>query len=259
MSVDARLAAPGLVRMLPVVVGGFLLLTPLLAGGARLEPPASISSGGDIVAGYHTRLQSPESVLKAMDSGCAPRAPQELNALVHRSMAHGPSPRLRFLDNWLAWLVGLAWEDARTTQDPRRLAAKGVGLCSDAVLVLIELAARAGLDVEMVDLRGHVVARTEWEGTTWILDPDLGVAFVGDLDRMRVKALDGSLDAALRDRGHGDRIVTAYVDCALRAPSGTVVPSGLLSPRLALAERLLSYAGTALALALTLTPLLRRA
>lgn len=242
MSGGVTKARPGAGRGLCVLTGGALLLWTALIPDRALHPPGPANAETPPVEGYHTRLQSTRRVQAALRGHTEATAPRKLNALVHRSMAHGPSPQLRASDNWLAWTIGLAWGDARMTQDPRRLASMGVGLCSDAAIVLGELAIQAGLEYEIFDLRGHVVGQVRVNGTAWILDPDYGIAFEGGLARMEEDARDGSLAARLRDLGHGETPVDAYVALALTATSANLVPGRRLSPRLAHLEHLLDIA-----------------
>lgn len=227
------------VRRLCALAGLSSLLWNFLPPTGPVAVPKHADAAG--VAGYHTRLEGPQELLAVLAGrGTCPRSLEGLNDLVYRAVAHGPSPLVRPTDNWFAWMLGLGWSDAWVTQNPRRLARMGVGLCSDAVIILREVLGRSGYSSEMLDLHGHVVCRVRLPEGIWILDPDFGLVFDGDLDQFTEAAAQGATGHRLRDLGHGARRIDAYREIASRATNASVVTEGVLNPRLARLEGLLN-------------------
>jgi len=246
-----------------LILGMGLLTLSFAPGSTALDAPGpargDAGSTRPWVQGYHTRTAPVDRLLEALEGARGTDTPVTLNALVHESMAHGPSPRLLLTDNWLAWLLGALWSDARTTQDPVRLAGKGVGLCSDTVIVLGELANAAGFEFAMVDLQGHVVGQSKSAFGSWILDPSYGVCVEGGIRQFVGAAEDGTLEEILRGQGHDEQTVQAYLKIARRAETGAVTrPMGVLSPRLARVESTLAALSWVLPLALIFMALLPR-
>lgn len=211
------------------------------------------------IAGYEEALRPPSELLAALrtgdvDSGQSPAELHSgqrrrrffgdevdaLNSLVFESLAHGPSRPITFSQNWLAWGLGLMFEDLRRTQMPERVVRGGQGLCHDAVAVLIQLAHRHGLEARMIDLDGHVLALFEKGVHRWVADPDYGFIFSGTLERL--SQAEGRREAreAVRDAGHGPRHQDTYVAALATSAHHRIVPGARLSPRLALVEHVLN-------------------
>ncbi len=65
--------------------------------------------------------------------------------------------------------------------DYKKAAERGVGLCSQHVVVLESVLAREGMEANVVVLGGHVVARVEADGAWIMADPDYGVIVPEDI------------------------------------------------------------------------------
>jgi hypothetical protein len=189
------------------------------------------------LAGYDYRAAPGGSSLAA---DARERTLEEWNRIAFESLAHGDPPPLTIRQSWLAWCLGGIWPDLRLTQDAERLLAGGRGLCSDAVIVLAALCARSDFRIEMIDLRGHVVAEARRGDETWIADPDLGVVFERTLAALA--APDGAAEAraALLAAGHPEGRVEAALAALTSTADNRVVPRGVLNPRLARAERVIA-------------------
>ena len=153
------------------------------------------------------------------------------------ALEHGPPPPVRIQENWLLWLGGCAAPDLRVPQGPRRLAAGGRGLCSDAVILLVALARRAGLEAHMFDLQGHVVAELRVQGSAWVADPDLGLVHAGSVAELSGPARAEEMRRAVLAAGHDVAIAEACAAAFATAEDNRAVPAGVLNPRLWRAEQ----------------------
>lgn len=244
-----RVSWKALAEAAAMVVSAALLLAMAFARltPASAAPPTkpTLSPG---IAGYDYAMLPAAHLQAALRTkfDARPRSTQalregvvSLNSLVFKSLTHGPAPSISFSQNWLAWSLGLAFEDLRQTQSPERVMRGGSGLCHDAVAVLIEIARRWPLEAQMVDLEGHVLALFQNGGESWVADPDYGFVLHGPLERLSGEQ--GLRDArdAIRNAGHGPHFEEAYLSALSNTAKHRIIPGARLSPRLALAERFL--------------------
>ncbi len=157
---------------------------------------------------------------------------EAMNALVHRAITYGDSPRLGFTDNPLLWLHAkrLAAPRLLAAKDPAIIAERGVGLCSDSVIVLNTLAKRAGLPTRAVGLVGHVVAEIQVDGRWRVADPSYGPVFdvsLAELTSSRTELLDVYTNPAVKPMylSTADNVVTTGVslDNDLAAKQATLI------------------------------------
>jgi hypothetical protein len=247
-----------------LVLMAFARLAPMSAA----PPPKPTSSAGIagydypvlsaafLQAGLRTNLDALPRSTRAFREGV-----ESLNSLVFESLTHGPATSITFSQNWLAWSLGLAFDDLRQTQRPERVMRGGRGLCHDAVAVLIELARTWRVESQMVDLKGHVLALFKNGSESWVADPDYGFVLRGPLERLsREEGLREARDA-IRNAGHGPRFEEAYLSALSNTAGHRIVPGARLSPRLALAERLLDVLAWLIPVLILLafgSPLMRR-
>ena len=226
----------------------FALVAPLWP--AEAQPPARSEVVG--LPGYDQRVRGSRELLRSLRTPAEPSTVEHLNRLVFESLAHGDPAPIGATQNWLAYCTGLVHPDLALTQDPERLARGGIGLCSDAVIVLLAVARRAGYEAQMVDLGGHLVARVAHDGREWLADPDFGVVFPGTLAELEQPDRLAQVEAALLAAGHSPRRVAQHVAALGSAEDNRILPAGVLSPRLALAERALDVLAWLLPLLLAL-------
>jgi hypothetical protein len=197
--------------------------------------------GEQAIPGYNVTTRPAEDLLRALDLGPVSGDAQSLVLLAHQCLAHAEAVTLGPWDNWLLWGLGWFNDDFRLTQDARRLAAGGRGICSDAVIVLLALAQRAQTPSRMVGLYGHVVAELETAEGWRVADPDFGILF--PFDRATLSKPEGleHIREELRLRGHGEEVVAAYIDAASSPDDVEILPAGVLSPRLARLEQVAEW------------------
>lgn len=93
--------------------------------------------------------------------------------------------RVPLRENFALW--GLSWAAPRVYREyefcsARKAVERGLGLCSQASIVLVTALRENGVDASIVGLSGHVVVRARVAPDRWIIaDPDSGVAFDHDL------------------------------------------------------------------------------
>lgn len=244
------LAPPRPTRQALAACGLALGLALTLLPWAVPEVAAAPALPGQGLPGYDTRLRGPEDALALLAHGDPAASIESLNRLADESLAHGAPPPLRTAESWLLGCTAALVPDLRTSQDPRRLLTGGRGICSDAVIVLSALCASCAATAEMIDLQGHVVARVRRGGSTWIADPDCGWVEQGTLEEVEQPAGAARVRARLLVAGHPAERAEAVVRALASSEDNAVVPAGVLSPRLARAERALDAAGRLLPLAL---------
>lgn len=93
--------------------------------------------------------------------------------------------RVPLRENFVLW--SLSWTAPRVYREyefcsARKAVERGLGLCSQASIVLVTALRENGVDASIVGLSGHVVVRALVAPDRWIIaDPDSGVAFDQDL------------------------------------------------------------------------------
>jgi hypothetical protein len=106
----------------------------------------------------------------------------ETAAAVH---AHVPAR-----ENYLLWLAGHLYADYSRYEftDGERGLRRGVGLCSQQVIILVHLLAERGIPARLQRLGGHVVATAAIdESHWWTLDPDFGVVIEHDIPAISIQ------------------------------------------------------------------------
>ena len=119
----------------------------------------------------------PYKSLKALLADTPGNSIHDLNLAVHRALAHGEARPIQIHENWVLWLMGLIYPDARERQSPDQVLRGHYALCSKACVVLIEALHRRGIPAAVTDLKGHVVVEA-WDQDRWVVaDPDFGWVF----------------------------------------------------------------------------------
>ncbi len=192
----------------------------------------------DGLVGYDFTERDPRELIEALKSG-APgehQDPTSLNRLVFESIAHGTPARVTWEQNWLAWSLGHVLPDAALTQSPARIAHSGIGLCDDAVGILLAITKHHGFQGEMVELNGHLVAELTRNGMTWMADPDFGLVFPGSVAEYESAAGCTEVYRAVVGAGFEEAHADAYVEALGSPEDNAPVPMAVLSPRLASTE-----------------------
>jgi len=195
------------------------LFVPLRSPHLRsLAPPPSGAARLPSVSEVHRAL--------ARLPASPPARAVALTGLVHDAIVHDWSDarrdsfhiRLPFAWNWvLGAAARIAPERFGKYEfvDPDRALERGVGPCSQKALALVGVGRRAGHDMRLVGLRGHVVVEDRVGGSgRWTLDPDYGVAV--DASVAELAADTARLAGAYAERGYGPAtqrwIVAAFRD-----------------------------------------------
>jgi uncharacterized membrane protein len=160
----------------------------------ELQPPlvseiARISSGpGDLIMPLE---EARESIYRRQSESVEEFA-DRLTQVVSDATAHiwGEPVRTRFnlrvpiWENYILWLAGEVSPRYRlyTFADPRKALERGVGLCSQVSLILVNLLREEGIDARIVQLDGHTLATAQVTPGKWhMLDADYGVVIPNSL------------------------------------------------------------------------------
>lgn len=140
-----------------------------------------------------------------------------LNKAVNEGIAHyweneGTSEyslRIPAQENYLLFLASYVYPQQYAKYeycDYRKAIRRGVGLCSQQVIIVAGLLGDQGIKCRIAHLGGHVVALAEVdEGVWWIADPDFGVVAPHAL--AEVESDPGIIKPAYKQKGYSDDVV----------------------------------------------------
>lgn len=137
-----------------------------------------------------------EKVLQVLEQPDADRGLwlYKLNEVIHKGIAHYWEDeglddyhlRVPWAENYILAALGRVipdWFGKWEFFDYRKAVERGVGLCSQQSIILLQVLARNGIPAKMLGLSNHRILTAEVEpGQWWILDPDFGVVIEADLE-----------------------------------------------------------------------------
>jgi hypothetical protein len=149
------------------------------------------------------RSRNPASAIRAVDNLLNDTAISDdafvgkINALVHENIAHywpsdpAESLRVPFTQNYLLYLASYVKPSIYRNYEYcsyTRALQRGVGLCSEAAIVVTDILGRKGIEAHMVYFNGHVVTIAKLpdsNGGHWLyLDPYYNVIIPTDFDSL---------------------------------------------------------------------------
>lgn len=210
---------------------------------SRLVPPPAIEPARSPTNHARARIYPSSSDRQALIVALQSREPDEpfnlgiTNRLVYRGTVHCDDRRIGVYENWLQWLLAHGYPPLERLQDSERLA-RGVGAnCSERAQILKTLVQRAGRPCRFVGLNGHVVLEVEMESGWCVADPDYGVVFPVDMERLARAECQPLIWWRLAGRGYGPAAIRSYLQIVQSTDDNIALPIGSpLSPRLYLIE-----------------------
>ncbi len=165
----------------------------------------------------------PDKVLQVLEQPVMDRHLwlHQLNEVVNKGIAHywedeglnNYNLRIPWSENFILASLGLAipdWFGKWEIFDYRKAVERGVGLCSQQSIIILQVLADKGIPAKMLGLSNHRIITAEVEpGQWWILDPDFGVVIESDLATVELDS--NIVRDAYREAGHSKKDVDNMV------------------------------------------------
>jgi hypothetical protein len=156
--------------------------------------------------------------------------------LVHSLTEHSIERRIAPRENWLQWVAGQFYPPLQRTQRVDRILERGIGDCSERVIVLQTLVRKQLLPTRIVGLGGHVVLEVQANRKWYTADPDYGVVFPWSVERMS-ELPDRAIAWILAEAGYSLPQIAEYLRIVKSTEDNIAMPLNTpLSPRLAWLE-----------------------
>ncbi|MBD3180114.1 MAG: hypothetical protein GF417_11295 [Candidatus Latescibacteria bacterium] len=227
-------------RVAIIIAAAGILLLSLDIAGLVVRPgfTEDAAEGPSGIPGYHYALNDGERLRELLGGPVDQFDLNEANRVLFGSIVHGAGRRLTPYENWILYLIGLIYPPAGKTQDPERIAAGGVGLCSEVAAVLIRIARINGMSGRFIVLGGHTVAEID-TGEGWrVADPDYGVAYELGLSELEGEKGVSMIRNALKGGGYPDSVIEKYTGYFQSSNNNMVLEEGEVpSPGLYRLER----------------------
>ncbi len=171
------------------------------------------SSSSEVgVAGYDYAITDARQLLNRSFEGVSAEA---LNLLVFNALEHNKTRRIGFQENWLLWFIGKFYPPSATTQYPERIASGGIGLCSEASLLLNHLAEQAGFDTRFAKFPAHITSEIKTPDGWRYFDPDYGIDYPVGFLEFSAEEVSLYIENELKQKGFDEGRINSYKEAVL--------------------------------------------